>query len=317
KKTLFAWLACSAFCLASSISVESAIGKGSVFSFTVRLARGEEEKDGYLRKGLEPSGIRVLAVDGDPEVLSFFEEASKRIGFKCQTASSGLDAFALIARSGPSDVYFVNWEMPEMDGIAFAKSMNAGSVRHQVVLMISATDWGLVQESAETAGIRMFIQKPLFVTSIAEIVSECLSAPGGRETDEPAGRESNYSGKTILLADDVEVNREIIQAMLEPTKIGIDCAANGALAAEKYLSDPGKYVMIFMDLQMPEMDGFEATRKIRESGAKGAAEIPIVAMTANVFKDDIEKCFEAGMNDHVGKPVDFGELVGVLEKYLS
>jgi CheY-like chemotaxis protein len=123
-----------------------------------------------------------------------------------------------------------------------------------------------------------------------------------------------------LLAEDVEINREIVLALLEPTGLSIDCAENGAQAVEMFKAAPEKYNLIFMDLQMPEMDGFEATRRIRAFEAElhpGSEGIPIVAMTANVFKEDVEKCLAAGMNDHVGKPLDMDEVMLRLKIYLA
>jgi CheY-like chemotaxis protein len=119
-----------------------------------------------------------------------------------------------------------------------------------------------------------------------------------------------------LLAEDVAINREIVLTLLEPTGVSIDCAENGAEAVRMYGETPGRYDMMFMDVQMPELDGYEATRRIRALDAPGAKEIPIVAMTANVFREDVEKCLGAGMNDHVGKPLDFDEVLDRLRKYL-
>ena len=131
------------------------------------------------------------------------------------------------------------------------------------------------------------------------------------------GPDINFAGHNILLAEDVEINREVVIALLEPTGLSIDCAENGAIAAEMFTAAPTKYDMIFMDLQMPETDGYTATKIIRESDAERAKTIPIVAMTANVFKEDVERCLEAGMNGHIGKPIDFGEVIGMLEKYVK
>jgi CheY-like chemotaxis protein len=128
--------------------------------------------------------------------------------------------------------------------------------------------------------------------------------------------EDSFEGYRVLLAEDVEINREIVLALLEPTEISIDCAENGEEAVRLYGEAPGRYDMIFMDVQMPEVDGYEATRRIRALDTPEAKEVPIVAMTANVFREDVEKCLEAGMNDHVGKPLDFDEVLGKLQKYL-
>jgi CheY-like chemotaxis protein/two-component sensor histidine kinase len=138
-------------------------------------------------------------------------------------------------------------------------------------------------------------------------------ADAGEQTKQP----NNFKGNCLLLAEDVEINREIVLTLLEPTMIEVDCAENGAKAVELFTASPDKYDMIFMDLQMPEMDGYEATRRIRESGIPEAKRIPIIAMTANVFREDIERCLASGMNDHVGKPLDFDEVISKLRKYIS
>jgi CheY-like chemotaxis protein len=125
-----------------------------------------------------------------------------------------------------------------------------------------------------------------------------------------------FDNFNILLAEDVEMNREIVLALLEPTLIKIDCAGNGLEALRMFTENPQRYNIIFMDLQMPEMDGYEATRRIRALNSQKAAEVPIVALSANVFRDDIEKCMEAGMNSHLGKPLNFDEVRKILQKYL-
>ena len=119
-----------------------------------------------------------------------------------------------------------------------------------------------------------------------------------------------------MIAEDMEINREIVLALLEPTNLRIDCAENGSEAVRAFAEAPDRYGMIFMDMQMPEMDGLEATRRIRALDAPNAKSIPIVAMTANVFKEDVDRCIEAGMNSHVGKPLDFNEVLRKLRQYL-
>jgi len=133
----------------------------------------------------------------------------------------------------------------------------------------------------------------------------------------PDDREANFEGHCILLVEDVEINREIVLALLEPTMLKVDCAENGIEAVDAFTTNPLKYDMIFMDIQMPEMDGYTATRRIRDSGVPRAREIPIVAMTANAFREDIEKCLEAGMDDHIGKPLAFDKVIETLHQILS
>jgi signal transduction histidine kinase len=139
---------------------------------------------------------------------------------------------------------------------------------------------------------------------------------GESEPDAETATQENFEGRRILLVEDIEINREIVLTLLEPTHIGVDCAENGAAALRMVSENPDAYDMIFMDVQMPEMDGYEATRRIRNLDIPRAKEIPIVAMTANVFREDIEKCLEAGMNGHVGKPLDFEEVLSKLRAYL-
>jgi CheY-like chemotaxis protein len=127
----------------------------------------------------------------------------------------------------------------------------------------------------------------------------------------------NFAGIRMLLAEDVEINREIVISLLEPSSVIIDCAENGVEAVKLFMNDPEKYSLILMDVQMPEMDGYEATRRIRLSGAPNAKTIPIIAMTANVFREDIEKCLAAGLNAHIGKPLDMDEVLTILRTYLK
>jgi len=132
----------------------------------------------------------------------------------------------------------------------------------------------------------------------------------------PSTGNDDFEGFCVLLVEDVEINREIVMALLEPNKLNIICAENGAEAVEIFSADPEKFDLIFMDMQMPEVDGLEATRRIRALDFKYAIEIPIIAMTANVFKEDIEKCLSVGMNDHIGKPIDLDEVLEKLRHYL-
>ena len=299
-----------------TIWVDSALGEGAKFSFTACLFAGKEESKRLLDPSINWDNVRVIAVDDDPGVLSFFKEAAGQMGVTLDTALSGADAIKQINEKGPYNIYFVDWAMPGMDGVEFSRQINAANMGHSVVIMISATDWGFIQDQAGEAGIKKFLPKPLFVSAIADCINECLGVPV-KLTDEAKGLSVSFEGHCILLAEDVEINREIVLALLEDTRLSIDCAANGNEAVELFSANPLKYDMIFMDLQMPEMDGFTATRIIRTSGKERAEDIPIVAMTANVFKEDIDKCLEAGMNGHIGKPLVIEDVISTLERYIG
>jgi CheY-like chemotaxis protein len=175
----------------------------------------------------------------------------------------------------------------------------------------------VIEDDARKAGVDKFLSKPLFPSAILDCISECVGAENilPPEENRPQKTDSLACYK-IILAEDIEINREIVQVFLEPTGIAIDCAENGVAALELFSESPEKYDMIFMDIQMPEMDGYEATQRIRALETPEAKTIPIVAMTANVFREDIEKCIECGMNDHIPKPLDFDSMFAKLLQYL-
>ncbi|HCC38006.1 MAG TPA: hypothetical protein DEQ14_10555 [Treponema sp.] len=186
-------------------------------------------------------------------------------------------------------------------------------------MIISQTEWETIKTDALAAGADGFISKPLFSSTITETIGRCLETEKTSDGwDDIIGV---FAGKSALLADDVEINQEIVLSLLEKTGIAVDCAGNGAEAVKLFQTNPAKYDVILMDIHMPETDGYEAVRQIRafESAAKNPEKprgIPVIAMTANVFQDDIEKCLAAGMNGHIGKPVELDTLIALLREYL-
>jgi signal transduction histidine kinase/DNA-binding response OmpR family regulator len=301
------------------IWVESEPGRGSTFAFTVQVGRGTAKEESLLDPGVNWKNVRVLAVDDEPEIRSYFRDIAQGIGLICDTAAGGEEAADMIERNGAYDIYFVDWKMPGMDGMELTRRIKKGDKNKSVVIMISAVEWTTIEDTAKEAGVDKFLPKPLFPSTIADIINECLGAgslAAAKESQSESEGTGSFAGYRILLAEDVEINREIVLALLEPSRIAIDCAENGVEALRMFDAAPDSYDMIFMDVQMPEMDGYEATRRIRMLDHPKAKRIPIVAMTANVFREDVEKCLDAGMNDHVGKPLDTGELVSKLRKFL-
>jgi signal transduction histidine kinase/DNA-binding response OmpR family regulator len=309
------------------IWVDSESGRGSTFTFRVKMKRGRGEEKGLPERGVNWNNLRVLAVDDADEVRDYFGEMAERMKFSLQTASNGEEALGLIEKNGLYDIYFVDWKMPGMDGIELSRRIKTKGGA-SVVIMISAAQLGAVETEARAAGVDKFLPKPLFPSAIADCISECLGrgafvAEAGRRQEE----KDRFRGERILLAEDVEINREIVISLLEPLSLIIDCAENGAEAVKLFTEDPEKYDIIFMDVQMPEMDGYTATGLIRafeeerrkslppsqETPPRG---VPIIAMTANVFREDIEKCLAAGMDAHVGKPLDLDEMLATLRTYL-
>jgi CheY-like chemotaxis protein len=304
--------------MGGEIGVESEVGKGSTFTFTIQVKRGENKPQVLSDSGINMNNIRILAVDDDNDILIFFTRIMQEFGIYCDTAAGAEEALNLINEKGAYNIYFIDWKMPGIDGIELTRKLKekAAVPGKAVVIMISATEWSVIEEEAKKAGVDKFISKPLFPSSIADVINECV---GHRQKD----RASNLKGigikikrGQILLAEDVEINREIAKVLLEPYVLNVDEAENGVEAVNKFSQNPDLYDVILMDVQMPVMDGYEATRRIRAMDFPKAKDIPIIALTANVFKEDIEKCFSAGMNDHLGKPIDQDDLLSMLDQYL-
>jgi len=303
--------------MGGSIWVRSEPGKGAVFTFEIRAKRGSEEGHKHLLD-VNLNDVRIMAVDDDPDFLNHFLEITQRFGVLCDTAISGEKALQLIDQKGSYHIYFIDWKMPGMDGIQLARAVKARDPDDSVVIIISAAEWTTVADEMKEAGVQKFLSKPLFPSSIMDVINECLGLDQRQAEKVPAADIENiFAGRRILLAEDVEINREIVQTLLEPTGLEIDCAENGAEAVRMFAEAPDRYDMIFMDVQMPEIDGNDATRRIRALDIPAAKSVPIVAMTANVFREDIEECLAAGMNSHIGKPLDFEEVLDRLHTFLD
>ena len=303
--------------MGGKIWIQSEFGKGSTFTFTVQMKRGTEEKREFFTNLENWESVRILAVDDDPDILDYFRDISQGFRLHCDTALSGADALRLVEQNGAYHLYFIDWKMPGMDGIQLASELKAKASAKCVVIMISGVEWSSISEKAKKAGVDKFLSKPLFPSTIADVIAESLGLYRHQPESELTNITGIFAGRQILLVEDVEVNREIVMTLLEPTQMVIDYAESGVEAVKKFSEAPGKYEMIFMDLQMPEMDGLEATRRIRAFEAGRSERVPIIAMTANVFKEDIERCIEAGMDSHVGKPLDLNEILNKLRVYLN
>ena len=303
--------------MGGTITIDSELGKGAAFIVTAEFRRASEETNEPVTN-VNLSNIRILVVDDEPEMLEYFQALAERLGIHCSTAAGSRAAMELLARDDKFDICFVDWRMPLMNGIRLSKEMRAIGISEPVIVMISAYDWNLIENEAKAAGVNGFLSKPLFPSDLVDCINTHLSSRSIIKHDISSQDEiETFADYRILLAEDVEINREIVIALLEPTRVTIDCAVNGIEAVEFFSASPELYDMIFMDVQMPGMDGLTATRHIRALTDPKAATIPIVAMTANVFREDVQKCLEAGMNDHIGKPVDYAELLAKLEQYLK
>ena len=289
-----------------AVSVESESGKGSTFSFEVELERlpPEERADAA---GL-PAGLKLLVVDHDRDDRERFARMAGRFGIAAAGAEDERAALSMIAAARqsdqPYDLIFFALGSSDQDSLEALRRLSAHIPAGGIVLVTSFLRWNKLDAEMKSLGVTQFISKPLFSFVFLEAVGKalnagCVAAPFSRQ-----GEIVDLSDVALLLAEDVEINREIFTALLEETKVRIDTAENGRIALEKFRADPDKYDIIIMDVQMPEMDGLASTRAIRALDFDRARTIPIVAMTANAFKEDIDACLAAGMNDHLAKPID-------------
>ena len=299
------------------IWVESEPGNGSKFIFTVLLKHDANGTKHLLDEGATRKNMRIFVVDSDPEILDFFTVFLATCGIACTISASGEEALSILEKDGEHDICFLDCGLPRMDVVELAQKIQAKSAIKSIVITHSSIDLQIIEDNMRAAGINKFLLKPLFPSAVIDMINECIGISTTVRQENVFNLTDDFSRYSILLAEDIEINREIVLTLLEPTFLNIECAENGLQAFELFTAAPEKYALIFMDVQMPEMDGYDATRKIRALDIPYAKTVPIIAMTANVFREDIDKCLDAGMNGHVGKPLDFNEVIGQLRRYLQ
>jgi signal transduction histidine kinase/DNA-binding response OmpR family regulator len=294
------------------IWIESDIGKGSRFIFTIKAPYAEENPRLRLAPGVQWEKLRVLAVDDATVMCQYFISIFNQLDIRYEITQDGHEACRLIEKRGGFDIYFIDWHMPGMDGLEVTKWIKSKGMRGKVILF-SSSELEEVREASLRSGADKCLLKPFMSSTIIDCLNEYFGIPDKRES---LGQDNEFAGKTLLIVEDIEINREILLSLLEHTGLNIDCAENGEEAVTLIEAAPEKYDAVFMDMQMPVMDGLEATRRIRAMSDPHCKKLPIIAMTANVFKDDIENCLAAGMNDHIGKPINIDEMFEKLRKVL-
>ncbi|MDR1759063.1 MAG: response regulator [Fibrobacter sp.] len=295
--------------MGGQVWIQSELGKGSSFILTAPM----KAIPGKQKTLPDWRNVRFLAVDNDPAALAYLQEIIKGTGARCDTAESAEEALRLMELA-PYYIYFVNSVLPGVGSLRLTETIKAKNAK-SFVIMMSAAELNTISDQEKKPGVDKFISKPLFPSDVVNAVNELLGMKV-QDTEDPHQSLVTFEGSRILLAEDIDINREIVQALLEPTLLQIDFAENGAEAVRMFSEAPEKYDMILMDVQMPEMDGYEATQRIRAMDTPKAKMIPIIAMTANVFAEDIRKSFDAGMNDHLGKPLNIEEVLNTLRTFL-
>ncbi|MCM1500470.1 MAG: response regulator, partial [Clostridium sp.] len=295
------------------ISVKSKKGEGSTFTVDLKLPVSEQNIDQNFWRN---NGItRLLAVDDEEVVCQNIQLTMEGTGVAVDYALGGQSAVDMVKQSDKDgqmyDIVLLDWKMPGMDGVETARRIRETVSQNSPILILTSYDWPEVEEEGREAGVDAFLPKPFFITNFRQKVDGLLNgeeqaAVAEEESDE---KQSILHGMHILAAEDNEINAEILREMLSIVGATCQICENGQLAVEEFeQSKPGQYQLILMDVQMPVMNGYEATKAIRKLNHPLAKNIPIIAMTANAFSEDVRDALEAGMNAHVAKPVDMAVL---------
>ena len=290
------------------IKVESEKGKGTTFTVTVTLmdsnrsALSEEDDIEIV-----PDEMTVLVVDDDKIAGEHAKLVLEKIGISAELAFSGKEALEMVklrhARQKSYNLIIVDWQMPEMDGVETARQIRLVVGNESAIIILTAYHWDDILEKATEAGVDSFVAKPLFSGNLLDEFKKALKKKKMTSAEEK--KKADLTGRRILLAEDVEINAEIMLEVLKMGGMEAEHAENGRIAVDMFAASPeGYYAAILMDIRMPEMDGLEATNAIRLMGREDAKTIPIIALTANAFDEDVQRSLQAGLNAHLSKPVD-------------
>ncbi len=301
-----------------SIEVKSKQGVGTecIVSFTFRLYAGKKEPQTIP----ELKGLRALVVDDDFNTCDSVTSMLQQIGLRAEWTLSGKEAVLrtrqAVMRSDNYFVYVIDWLLPDMNGVEVARRVRQEVGKEVPIIVLTAYDWSDIEDEALEAGVTAFCSKPLFLSELKGCLNSIVNS--GREQEAPERRPEPVRKGRILLTEDNELNQEIAVAILEGAGFTTDVAENGQVAVEMLSSSqPGYYQLVLMDVQMPVMNGYEATRAIRRLENRKLADIPILAMTANAFEEDKQEALRSGMNGHIAKPINIELLMKELDQILN
>ncbi len=302
--------------MGGTITVESEVGRGSVFTVDLDFTRVEEEDSAEFFR--EAGVTHVLVADDEKDVCDDVTRALSDAGISAESASGGLEAVekAVSAVNGGNafDVLIIDWKMPDLDGVETVRRIRAQVGPEVPIFILSSYDMSEIEDEARAAGVDIFLPKPFFLSGFQRALQQYRDESAGAAGDEDVAM---FAGLNILIAEDNEINAEIITELLGILGINATVTGDGEEAVKRFASSgEDEFDMIFMDIQMPKMDGHQAARAIRKSSHSRALSIPIIAMTANAFEDDKRASLDAGMNAHIAKPIDFDRLRLVIAEYM-
>ncbi|MDE7261287.1 MAG: response regulator [Oscillospiraceae bacterium] len=299
--------------MGGTIRVESAPGEGSTFTVELELRIQEREDDPKF--WTDHKVVRMIVADDDEEICRNIVATMAKTGVVTDYATSGETAIQMMRTTReagePYDLILLDWKMPDLNGLETARLIRKNYSDKIPILLLTAYDWSEIEQEAMEIGVSHFMPKPFFISTFKEAIRRVMGGPKTRE-----GVQSDVVlGKHVLVVDDIEVNRIILVKILSTLGADCDTAGTGREAVEKFENGPpGEYDLILMDVQMPVMDGYEATRAIRSSSHPAAQKIPIIAMTANAFVDDVRDAIESGMDAHIAKPIQMDKLKATIQQ---
>ena len=304
--------------MGGTIALTSEPGKGSEFIVTLCFARSGQKAEPKQLPQLE--GLRALVADDDTDTCLNVSTMLSKIGMRPEWTISGKEAVIrtkyAVEQGDEFSVYIIDWLIPDMNGIEIVRQIRKVIGNQCPIIILTAYDWADIEDEARAAGVTAFCEKPLFLSELRRVLAEPFRAEPASEPAQPTA--ADLKGKKLLLVEDNELNREIALEILKEAGFVVDTAEDGAVAVRKIKqAAPGQYDLILMDIQMPNLDGYEATRQIRALPDAEKASIPIFAMTANAFEEDRQNALEAGMNGHIAKPLDVPHLLRVLADALK
>ncbi len=306
---------CIVDAIGGSISVHSEQGKGSQFHVVLDL-----EKSQGLKMDTTLPNWNILVVDSDKRLCVNTVHILESLGFHSECCLNAKEAMEQVAHRRQNDPYhliLLGWDLPDMNGAQAVREIRLSCGEDCPAFLLSACDWSGIEKEAREAGVSGFISKPLFPSTLSDALKSLISTGGEESTDTENTASLALRGKRVLLAEDNELNWEVARELLSVLELELDWAENGELCVAAFENAPvGYYDAILMDVRMPVMDGYEATMAIRKLKREDA-NLPIIAMTADAFSEDIQKCLECGMNDHLAKPIDIQVVAYKLKKYLK
>ena len=306
--------------MGGTIEVQTEQGRGTEFTVCLPMRvqtgrRGEEKIE-------ELAGLKALVVDDDFNTCDSVTKLLTRVGMRAEWTLSGREAVLRARQSielgDPCRAYIIDWRLPDMNGIEVTRQIRSLNDDTPIIIL-TAYDWSDIEAEARAAGVTAFCSKPMFLSDLRDTLLTAIghAAPAAAEPDVLPEAQADFRGRRVLLVEDNELNREIAVEILHEYGFLVDTAENGAIAVDKVQTSPAdRYDLVLMDIQMPVMDGYTATRRIRALNDPARAAVPIVAMTANVFEEERKRAFDCGMNGFLSKPLVIEALLSALRDIL-